>query len=264
MVQKGDSSELGTSDCDDFLLGAYGAPRRWKASAPLIVHVANSVQCHASRRQSRLAAHVYDDLRAGLPDRDMRASLSQLRLVLRSMRCRSLSRVRVSASCLAGDSCIEVRSEIVGMRLVCHDLEWHADRACHEKCTDCTTKSKAVRTAVLTVGRCSSPFAERAMQESVQGPRRLIQAFPGPSESESRKPNAFAPTASVQESRELSARAVGDELRRIVVLTIQKQARSPYHDAHAVAAGRCVNLQTAPKDLVPKGCCRGTRVRCRG
>ena len=166
----------------------------------------------------------------------MRASLSQLRLVLRSMRCRSLSRVRVSASCLAGDSCIEVRSEIVGMRLVCHDLEWHADRACHEKCTDCTTKSKAVRTADAAVGRCSLSFAERVMQELVQGPRRLIQAFPGPSESESRKPNAFAPTASVQESRELSARAVGDELRRIVALTIQKQARSPCHDAHAVAA----------------------------
>ena len=146
--------------------------------------------------------------------------------VLRSMRCRSLSRVRVSASCLAGDSCIEVRSEIVGMRLVCHDLEWHADRACHEKCTDCTTKSKAVRTADAAVGRCSLSFAERVMQELVQGPRRLIQAFPGPSESESRKTSAFAPTASLHDSPELSARAVGDELRRIVALTIQKQARS--------------------------------------
>eukprot|EP00964_Phaeocystis_antarctica_P160265 scaffold131745_cov66-Phaeocystis_antarctica.AAC.1 len=57
------------------------------------------------------------------------------------------------------------------------------------------------------------------MQELVQGPRRRLQAPPGPSESESRKTNAVASTASVQESRELSARAVGDELRRIVVLT---------------------------------------------
>ena len=147
-------------------------------------------------------------------------------LVLRSMRCRSLSRVRVSASCSAGDSCIEVRSDIVGVRLVCHDLAWHAHRACHEKTTERVTKSKAVQTAVLAVGRCSSPFAGRVKQELVQGPRRPIQALPGPSESESRKTNAFAPTASLHESPELSARAVGDELRRIVALTIQKQARS--------------------------------------
>ena len=122
------------------------------------------------------------------------------------------------------------------MRLVCHDLAWHPHRACHEKTTECVTKSKAVQTADAAVGRCSFPFAERVMQELVQGPRRPIQAFPGPSESESRKTSAFAPTASLHDSPELSARAVGDELRRIVALTIQKQARSPCHDAHAVAA----------------------------
>eukprot|EP00964_Phaeocystis_antarctica_P024614 scaffold13786_cov58-Phaeocystis_antarctica.AAC.7 len=113
------------------------------------------------------------------------------------------------------------------MGLVCHDLEWLAHRACHEKATECVTKSKAVPMAGAAVGRCSPPFAERDMQELVQGPRRLFQAPPGPSESESRETNAFAPAASVQASREPWARAVGDELRRIVVLTVQKRARSP-------------------------------------
>ena len=127
------------------------------------------------------------------------------------------------------------------MRLVVrHDFSWDAHRACHEKATECVTKSKAAPTAGAAVGRCSPPFAERDMQELVQGPRRLFQAPPGPSESESRETNAFAPTASVQASREPWARAVGDELRRIVALTIQKRARSPYHDVHGVAAGRCV------------------------
>ena len=127
------------------------------------------------------------------------------------------------------------------MRLVVrHDFSWDAHRACHEKATECVTKSKAAPTAGAAVGRCSPPFAERDMQELVQGPRRLFQAPPGPSESESRETNAFAPTASVQASREPWARAVGDELRRIVALTIPKRARSPYHDVRGVAAGRCV------------------------
>ena len=125
------------------------------------------------------------------------------------------------------------------MGLVCHDLEWLAHRACHEKATECVTKSRAAPTAGAAVCRCSPPF-ERVMQELVQGPRRLIRAPPGPSESESRETNAFAPTASVQASREPWARAVGDELRRIVVLVSLKRARSPYHDVHGVAAGRCV------------------------
>jgi hypothetical protein len=84
------------------------------------------------------------------------------------------------------------------------------DRAPHEKCTDCTKKSKAL----------PPPFPERAKQELVQGPR-------GPSESESQKTNVPAPTASVQDSRDLSARAVGDELRRIVALTIQPCRAAP-------------------------------------
>ena len=126
------------------------------------------------------------------------------------------------------------------MRLVVrHDFSWDAQRACHEKATECVTKSKAAPTAGAAVGRCSPPFAERDMQELVQGPRRLLQAPPGPSELESRETNAFAPTAPVQASREPWARAVGDELRRIVALTIQKRARSPYHDVRGVAAGRC-------------------------
>merc|ERR1712166_1390423 len=148
----------------------------------------------------------------------------------------SLSSSRVSASRSAGDTCI---TEVRPMGLVCHDLEWLAHRACHEKATECVTKSRAAPTAGAAVCRCSPPF-ERVMQELVQGPRRLIRAPPGPSESESRETNAFAPTASVQASREPWARAVGDELRRIVVLPMQKRARSPYHDVRGVAAGRCV------------------------
>ena len=173
-------------------------------------HQKRAVRC--SRRQSRLAAHVLKTCEPrctqvcehpypsfGLGDLP----------VLRSMRCRSLSRVRLSASRSAGDS-VEVRSGVVGMRLVCHDLDWHAHRARHENCTDCTMNSKAL----------PPPFPERAKQDLVQGPR-------GPSESESRKTNAFAPTASVQDSRDLSARAVGDELRRIVALTIQPCRAAP-------------------------------------
>ena len=191
-------------------------------------HQKRAVRC--SRRQSRLAAHVLKTCEPrctqvcehpypsfGLGDLP----------VLRSMRCRSLSRVRLSASRSAGDS-VEVRSGVVGMRLVCHDLDWHAHRARHENCTDCTMNSKAL----------PPPFPERAKQDLVQGPR-------GPSESESRKTNAFAPTASVQDSRELSARAVGDELRRIVALTIQRQARSPSHDVHDKPAFRSLPLAAA-------------------
>ena len=154
------------------------------------------------------------------------------------------------------------------MRLVCHDLAWHAHRACHDKTTECVTKSKAVQTAVLAVGRCSSPFAERAMQELVQGPRRPIQALPGPSESESRKTNAFAPTASLHDSAELSARAVGDELRRIVALTVQKQA-SPHRTCvlkavrpHTVPVARVVTLKGAAGVLDNAGG-GGTRWRVR-
>ena len=113
------------------------------------------------------------------------------------------------------------------------------DRAPHEKCTDCTKKSKAL----------PPPFPERAKQELVQEPR-------GPSESESQKTNVRAPTASVQDSRDLSARAVGDELRRIVALTIQPCRAAP--TVRCLRERRTVLLllpSTFRADGVPTACC---------